>query len=182
MYYAGLRPGEVNALRATDLSRPEEGWGELALNLSDPATSLGWTDEGKREPRQLKHRAEDDVRYVPVVPPVTAILRRHLAKYGTALDGRLFRGPRGGPIAEAIYGRVDATEVDSPLASRPYDLRHAAVSTWLNAGVPATLVAEWAGHSVHVLLRVYAKCILGQDEAARRRVEAALGLDVLEAA
>jgi hypothetical protein len=48
--------------------------------------------------------------------------------------------------------------------------------------VPATLVAEWAGHSVHVLLRVYAKCILGQDEAARRRVEAALGLDVLEAA
>jgi integrase len=106
MYYAGLRPGEVNALRATDLSRPEEGWGELALNLSDPATSLGWTDEGKREPRQLKHRAEDDVRYVPVVPPVTAILRRHLAKYGTALDGRLFRGPRGGPIAEAIYGRV----------------------------------------------------------------------------
>jgi hypothetical protein len=35
-------------------------------------------------------------------------------------------------------------------------------------------VAEWAGHSVHVLPRVYAKCILGQEEAARRRIEAAL--------
>ncbi len=65
-------------------------------------------------------------------------------------------------------------EAASPLAARPYDLRHAAVSTWLNAGVPATQVAEWAGHSVHVLLRVYAKCILGQEEAARRRIDAAL--------
>lgn len=64
----------------------------------------------------------------------------------------------------------------SPLARRPYDLRHAAVSLWLDAGVPATQVAEWAGHSVHVLMRVYAKCVYGQEEAARRRVEAALGL------
>ena len=61
-------------------------------------------------------------------------------------------------------------EYDSPLARRPYDLRHAAVSLWLNAGVPATQVAEWAGHSVNVLLRVYATCISGQDEAARLRI------------
>jgi len=65
----------------------------------------------------------------------------------------------------------------SPLGRRPYDLRHAAVSTWLNADVPAPQVAEWAGHSVHVLLKVYAKCIDGQDTAARRRIESALGLD-----
>jgi len=58
------------------------------------------------------------------------------------------------------------------LARRPYDLRHAAVSLWLNAGVPATQVAEWAGHSVNVLLRVYAKCIYGQDEAIDRIVDA----------
>lgn len=65
-------------------------------------------------------------------------------------------------------------EFASPLARRPYELRHAAVSLWLNAGVPATQVAEWAGHSVNVLLRVYASCIVGQDEASRRRVELAL--------
>jgi hypothetical protein len=35
-------------------------------------------------------------------------------------------------------------EAASQLARRPYDLRHAAVSTWLNAGVPATQVAAWA--------------------------------------
>ncbi|GGO67126.1 hypothetical protein GCM10012289_22810 [Nonomuraea cavernae] len=57
-------------------------------------------------------------------------------------------------------------ETASPLAARPYDLRHACVSTWLNAGVPAPQVAEWAGQSVDVLLRIYAKCIVGQDQVA----------------
>jgi len=51
----------------------------------------------------------------------------------------------------------------SPLARRVYDLRHACVSTWLNGGVQPAQVAEWAGHSVAVLLKVYAKCIDGQD-------------------
>jgi integrase len=67
-----------------------------------------------------------------------------------------------------------AEQLASPLARRPYDLRHACLSTWLNAGVPATQVAEWAGHSVNVLLRVYAKCLDGQDEAAKHRIEQAL--------
>ena len=37
-------------------------------------------------------------------------------------------------------------------------------------------MAEWAGHSVNVLLRVYAKCVYGQEEVARQRIEAALAL------
>lgn len=65
-------------------------------------------------------------------------------------------------------------EFDSPLARRPYDLRHAAVSTWLNAGVPSTQVAEWAGHGVGVLHQIYAKCLAGQEEMARRRIDATL--------
>jgi hypothetical protein len=44
-------------------------------------------------------------------------------------------------------------EYRSPLARRPYDLRHACLSTWLNGGVAATQVAEWAGHSVEMLPR-----------------------------
>ncbi len=44
--------------------------------------------------------------------------------------------------------------------------------------MPATQVAEWAGHSVEVLLRIYAKYIAGQDEAAKRRISDALrGID-----
>jgi len=57
---------------------------------------------------------------------------------------------------------------------RPYDLRHACLSTWLNGGVAPTQVAEWAGHSAENLLRVYAKCLEGQDEIAKRRISVAL--------
>jgi hypothetical protein len=56
-----------------------------------------------------------------------------------------------------------------------YDLRHAAVSLWLNSGVPATEVARRAGHGVAVLLKIYAHCIDGQAEAANRRITDALG-------
>ena len=91
-------------------------------------------------------------------------------------------GARRGALTDRAYLAVfhkargtafSAPEAASLLARRPYDLRHAAVSTWLNAGVAPPQVAEWAGHSVDVLLRVYTKCISGkQDEAKRRILEA----------
>ncbi|WP_431899237.1 hypothetical protein [Nonomuraea sp. bgisy101] len=71
---------------------------------------------------------------------------------------------------EACEKAFTEAEFKSPLVDVPYALRHAAVSTWLNAGVPAPQVAEWAGHSVDVLLRVYAKCIHGQEAAAMKRI------------
>ena len=61
------------------------------------------------------------------------------------------------------------------MARTPYDLRHAAVSTWLNGGVPPADVAAWAGHSVEILLKIYAKCLDGGTELLRKRVQAALG-------
>ncbi|SNQ52039.1 hypothetical protein FRACA_90042 [Frankia canadensis] len=48
------------------------------------------------------------------------------------------------------------------------------MSGWLNAGVPVTQAAAWAGHSVRVLLLVYARCIVGQDTIAKQRIDAAL--------
>ena len=49
--------------------------------------------------------------------------------------------------------------VRTPTAKKVYDLRHACLTGWLNSGVPAPQVAEWAGNSVPVLLGTYAKCI-----------------------
>jgi integrase len=123
---------------------------------------------------------------VPVHPELTRILRHHLATFDTAPDGRLFGGVRGGDLPTVTYRRawtkarhaaLTAAEDASPLARRPYDLRHACLSTWLNGGVYPTQVAEWAGHSVDVLLRIYAKCIAGQDELAKRRISDALRQD-----
>jgi hypothetical protein len=63
---------------------------------------------------------------------------------GTSSDGYVFRGVKGGPLATVTYRRAwdrarkaafDAAEYASPLARRPYDPRHACLSTWLNGGV-----------------------------------------------
>lgn len=82
-------------------------------------------------------------------------------------------------VIEHAYPRAASFQVSpyrrTPLGATPYTLRHACVSTWLNGGVPPTQVAEWAGHSVEVLLKVYAKCLDGQNMLARRRVLDALG-------
>ncbi|HJT03100.1 MAG TPA: hypothetical protein VJ757_05650 [Pseudonocardiaceae bacterium] len=86
---------------------------------------------------------------------------------------RVWRAAREATFTDEVYA--------SPLARTPCDLRYACVSTWLNGGVPATQVAEWAGHSVEVLLKVYAKCLDGHDEVARARVQDALGHDTVSA-
>jgi integrase len=202
MYYAGLRPEEAAALAKTHLSLPsmtwneeiqrwespegQDGWGELHLERACPEVGAEWTNNNtKDEERGLKHRDPGDGRAVPCPPELTALLYDHLAKFTTAADGRLFQGARnGGRIGSTVYGRAWAAAratvftpevLASPLARRPYDLRHAAVSTWLKAGVEVTRVAEWAGHSVAVLLRVYAKFIDGGEKSALRRVAEALG-------
>jgi integrase len=46
-----------------------------------------------------------------------------------------------------------------------------ALSTWLNAGVDPTEVAERAGNSVEVLLTRYAKCLDGRQDVANRRTK-----------
>ncbi len=186
IYYSAARPAEVVNLRETDCKLPEgDGWGELTLWESRPAAGSRWTDSGEvHDRRGLKHRADKDTRIVPIPPALVRLLRVHVERFGLASDARLFRSPAGGVVGSATYARVwvearrfafTPVQVASPLAARPYDLRHAAVSTWLNAGVPAAEVADRAGHSVDVLNKVYAKCIDGQRDAINERIAAVLG-------
>ena len=79
---------------------------------------------------------------MPIPPVLADLLRQHLREFGTVPDGRLFRGARGGILSESTYGRVWRAALQialgpqlaaTPLARRPYDLRHAALSLWLNA-------------------------------------------------
>lgn len=186
LYYAGMRPEEAVMLSKADLQLPESGWGELLLSQTAPTAGAAWTDSGdRRDRRQLKQRGRGEVRHVPSPPPLTELLHAHLRRFGTAGDGRLFRNLTGGFVGESTIARVwdkarkaalSEAEYASVLGRRPYDLRHACVSTWLAAGVPSTQVAEWAGHSVAVLHQIYAKVIAGQEDTARERIDRALGL------
>ena len=184
LYYSALRPEEAVNLRARNLDLPDDGWGWITLDGATAEVDKQWTDSGlRRDERELKHRAAGETRRVPCPPALTSILREHVTNYGVDEDGRLFRGERGGACASATYTRLwnrarkttlTTAQYASPLARRPYDLRHAAVSTWLNGGVAPSQVAEWAGHSVEVLLRVYAKCLDGSEDQALLRIEQAL--------
>ena len=186
LYFAGLRPEEAVSLKKSNLSLPKEGWGEIHLNAVEPHAGKEWTDSGNNRDRreQLKHRDRGESRTVPSPPELTALLHAHIA-LGVGKDGRLFYGERNKDelpkltILKAWASARERTFVEevrsSPLAATPYDLRHAAVSTWLNAGVPPTTVAAWAGHSVAVLLTTYAKCLDGEAQLLQHRVQAALG-------
>lgn len=181
MYYGALRPAEAVGLTRADLKLPETGWGTVLLNRTRPSVGKQWTDSGEtHDERGLKNRPAEEVRLVPIPPQLVGILRQHLDAFGTADDGRLFTNERGGVVGSSTYYRVwqeartlalPPAAVASPLAARPYDLRHSALSTWLNAGVDPTEVAERAGNSVEVLLSRYAKCIDGRQEIANRKIE-----------
>lgn len=180
MYYGALRRAEAVGLTAADLRLPEAGRGTALLNRTRPSVGKQWTDSGEtHDDRGLKNRPAEEARLVPVPPQLVALLRQHLNTFGTAQDGRLFTNERGGVVGSS-YSRVwqeartlalPPPAVASPVAARPYDLRHSALSTWLKSGVDPTEVAERAGNSVEVLLSRYAKCIDGRQEIANRKIE-----------
>ncbi|MFF0284742.1 hypothetical protein [Streptomyces sp. NPDC005262] len=66
-------------------------------------------------------------------------------------------------------------KTDSPLAHRPYDLRHTCITNWLNAGVPVAEVSRRAGNSPEVVHRRYAGCIDGHEELNNRKIEMSMG-------
>ena len=143
-------------------------------------------DPGAVRPDCQRGDVADQERPAPSHPPVLVrLLRAHIKRFGTTLDGRVFQTARGGILQDSGYNEVwdqarrealTSAQYRSPLGRRPYDLRHAAVSLWLNSGVPATEVACRAGYGVAVLLKIYAHCIDGQATAANQRIADALGI------
>jgi integrase len=148
LYFAGLRPSEAANLRRINLKLTAAGWGEIVLLSSYQPTRSEWTDDGQTgEERSLKHRAAKATRRVPAHPELVVALQQHLSTFGTGAGDRLFvtRTGRGGrpvaapfvrPVSSASTSRVlrlaraaafTPEQYTSPLARRPYDLRHACV-------------------------------------------------------
>jgi len=88
----------------------------------------------------------------------------------------MFQTARGGIIQDSAYGAVWAearqkaltpAQCRSPLGRRPYDLRHAAVSLWLNSGVPAVPQATGGG-TTHSHAPTSSRAALLASQARRR--------------
>ncbi|MDT0455238.1 tyrosine-type recombinase/integrase [Streptomyces sp. DSM 41527] len=180
LYYAALRPAEAVGMRWSDCHLPTTGWGTLTLRETRPVSGKRWTDSGERHDRRgLKSREATTDRPVPIPPVLVEILQIHLKEFGTAKEGRVFGNERGGLVGSSTYWRVweEAREyalaperAESPLAGRPYDLRHACITRWLNAGVPIAEVARRVGNSPEVIHRRYHGCIDGHEEVANAKI------------
>ncbi|WP_244188243.1 tyrosine-type recombinase/integrase [Streptomyces regalis] len=184
MYYAGLRPEEAVAAALPDCRLPRTGWGRLIVHRTRPQAGRRWTDTGEyHDDRGLKNRPPGDTRVVPLPPYLVALWREHVATFGTADDGRLFFSESGRILTYATYHRVwhEARDLalppaltSTPLAKRPYDLRHSALSTWLCAGADPAEVAQRAGNSVEVLLSRYAECLYDRQSINNQRIDGLL--------
>ncbi len=187
MFYGMMRPAEVARLTKAGCYLPVIGWGALTFGDSIPAPGKEWTNTGDvHEDRGLKGRSRRSVRKVPIPPELVCLLREHIEQFGTAPDGCLFRSEQGNPIQPSTWWQVwrkvralslTPEQLVTPLMKRPYDLRHAGIVWRLNSGVPAPEVAKWAGHSVEVLTRTYAGCVVGLDDVWIARMSAGLWPD-----
>ncbi len=181
MYYAGLRPEEAAAVAVTDCTLPATGWGRLIVNRALPQVGTRWTDTGRRhDDRGLKNRPPGETRPVPLPPHLVAIWRASIDTFGVADDGRMFFNERGGIVGSSTYCRawreartlaLPPLLAATPLAAKPYDLRHSALSTWLCSGADPAEVAQRAGNSVEVLLTRYAKCLYDRQSITNNRIE-----------
>jgi integrase len=178
---AGMRPSEAIGLRVTDLELPHDGWGMAIVRgaLTSPGTRYT-ADGAVVEIKGLKQRPVDAVRHVPLPPALVDRLRRHLAAR-EPVDGRVFTNAIGRALTATGYGpvwiraRARLWPPGHALSkARVYDLRHSAATMMLRAGVPAAEVARRLGHSVDVLMRVYAGVFEDERDRSNELIEAAL--------
>lgn len=179
----GLRPGETDALRRRDLDLTG-----LPATVNAGGTHSWVPDrffaDGETRRRPLKGRGKKVSRRIPIPDELVPLLQEHLDKYvGNRRDTAVFANAAGGLINSSNFHRdvwSKAREAvfaeDSPLRRvRRHDLRHAAITTWLNAGVPLKTAQRWSGHNtLAVLLDTYLGVMKGDEAIAIERVAAAL--------
>jgi integrase len=162
-YYAGLRPSEVVMLRPRALHLSATGWGSIDVVEAD----IDWDEPG--EPKTAD-------RTVPIPPRLVELLRSWIDQHAFGNDELLFRTRNDRRPAPSNWSRT-LRRACAKVGHRPlrvYDLRHAAATTWLRAGVPLGEVARRLGHSVETLVSTYVGALQGDDTAANTLIDSAL--------
>lgn len=173
-FYAGLRRGELRALRCSDLNP----------TLTEIRVQRGWDDyTGEIEPKSKKGN-----RRVPIAGALRLILLEHLARTGRRDDDLVFGRTARDPftpthIRKRALGAWAATAVGNfARGERPvvplvpiglHECRHTFVSLMVAAGRSLEEVGDYVGHSSAYMTDRYRHLLDGA------RGEAAAALDAL---
>jgi integrase len=180
----GLRPGEAGELRRHDL-HPRRGTPQtLRLRASRTTVSERYILNHETRRRPLKGHGERFTRSVPILPRFAPVLLNHLDEFvGPEPDARVFTTATGQPIHPSNFqrdvwrpAREEVFAADHPLrGARRHDLRHSAITAWLNAGVPLKTAQAWSGHkTLSVLLDTYAGVLESDELVAQQRLDTLL--------
>jgi integrase len=156
--FAGLRPGEQQAMRWT-----EENWPDFVANKIHVTTSYEARSKVLGAPK-----TDRSVRDVDMVPTVRAVLEELPSR---TRGGLVFPGVRGGRFPRSPWRRAwEHTILQAKVRRiRPYDLRHTYASLLIAAGKNPLYIASQMGHySAGFTLDTYGHLI---DALPRRQVE-----------
>lgn len=158
--FGAARAGEVGGLRVNDIDFPE---GKIHFRRQVRTVA------GRAEIAELKTKTSQRT----IKPPRAVIeaLSEHVAAYGTATDGRLFQGERGGLVSHLTLNKV-ARQAGGP---NFHALRHSAGSLLIDAGADPKQVQEYMGHAnVSITLNVYAHKYQGRSDALAVKLDEAI--------
>jgi integrase len=189
--FCGLRPSEARDLRRRDFDL-ETTPATVTVAGSYTDVSDRYLDEGESRERPLKGRGPKARRTVPIPEQLVPYFRGHLEEYvPDRQDALVFTTPTGRRINLANFHRLvwrptreAPFEENTPLRRvRRHDLRHSAITGWLNSGVLPKTAQQWSGHRrLSVLLDTYVGVMREDAATSLKRVEEALAvaLDELE--
>ncbi|MFL5902015.1 MAG: tyrosine-type recombinase/integrase [Solirubrobacterales bacterium] len=178
-FYAGLRRGELQALRACDV--------DLEANLI--AVERGWDQvEGVIDPKSKAGR-----RTVPLLAVLRDYLDEHLNKTGRNGEDLVFgRTPGQAFYASTVDGRArraweaanDREQEAAEAAGREPDLlrpitmhecRHTFASLLIDSGANPKAIQDFMGHSkIQTTFDIYGHLLPGSRDEVRRRMDAYL--------
>ncbi len=165
-FYAGLRSGEIAALR----------WRDIDLDVGEIHVREAWCHKTKT-PIATKSAAA--VRVVPVPRTLRSLLAAHLDLADDPRAAALVVPSRAGRPFDpsTVYKRADAAWNGAGLARITlHEARHTFASLMAEAGVPIEDLSEFMGHtSINVTVKRYRHLYPGARRRAADALDALLG-------
>ena len=155
LFYCGLRRGEANALKVSDLH--DDGvnpYLDINKSITQKAKGIDWL---LTDPKN-----KNSVRCVPIPKNLALILREHissrLSRLGVADISELYLVGGLKPLSDNTFNEIKIRAEKATFVShiRTHDLRHSFASVLINNGVTPDVIQKLLGHSsISITLEIY---------------------------